>query len=314
MYIYCPSCKDRKNICIGEIPQVKVIQGIELENHTLRSKLYKCKECNLYFRYPRHTIIEHDRLYKKASLECLNYNFANRKDWQLSTKWINRINSGGSIIDIGCWDGSFLEKFGEDWKPYGIEINIQAASKARDRGITILAENFSDISQLNSNFNVVTAFDVIEHVENPLSFVENLSKITEDDGLIIISSGNTEAITWKIMGSKYSYCTNPEHISFINSPWCYYVAKRLNLNIEYIKKFSHSEINNVGQFLIGSMTNIIYLISPALIKISRKIKSIYLQKENIYTSSKSPPPWRGSNDHIIIFLRKADNAKTKSSH
>lgn len=309
MNVFCPSCKSSENICIGEIPQINLFQGIELENILPQSKLYKCKDCSLNFRYPIFSSSQYDKLYKKASLENWNYDFENRKDWQLATKWIHKISSGGSLLDVGCWDGSFLKNIRANWRRFGVEINSQAASKAEDEGIEIIAENFSDISQLATKFTVVTAFDMIEHVEDPLSFVTILYQVTEDNGYIIISSGNTEALTCQIMGSKYSYCANPEHISFINITWCFYAAERLNLNIEYIKKFSHSKINNPVQFFIGSMANIIYLIVPSLIGILRKIKNWYLHKENICAVSKSPPPWRASNDHIIIFFKKRRQCK-----
>lgn len=265
--ILCPSCKGKRVISIGEIPLMNVFGGNIFYDKFPKRELMKCKNCHLFFSYLRPDKETLHTLYQYANPNNWQYEIKDRKDWQLIIEWIKKIKKDElRILDVGCWDGKFLEKV-ENCKRYGIEINPMASEKAKERGIDIIAKDIYDIEHLSLpyKFNVITAFDVIEHVNDPFKFISLLVRITESNGFIIISSGNTDAMTWKISGSKYYYCALPEHICFINKNWCEFVTKRFNLKIIYFKKFSHN-LFNLKKIIFETMKNMIYLFSPTLLE------------------------------------------------
>ena len=289
----CPCCYSDRIIRIGEIPKMDTFAGNKLTVALPRNDLFKCKNCNLHFRWPYLNKEQLAKLYQEGNSESWQYTFKNKVDWQIAANLIKERFTEGSILDIGCWDGKFLEHLKENYNLYGMEINSDAAIKSSKKGINIIAKNIYDAQSLSFKFDVVTAFDVIEHMENPLIFLEFMSRLVKDNGTIIISSGNTETLTWKIQGSRYWYCQNPEHISFINKKWCFYAAKKLNLQIELIKKYASLGRFNLIKSISDVMQNIIYPITPSLLANFRKVKhTLFSKKSKILNKKYNYPPSR----------------------
>lgn len=304
--VACPSCGVFDNICIGEVPQMQIFAGKIMPMDLTRANLYKCKVCNLYFKWPHLEKVDLNKLYEAGDPENWHSNIKNRMDWQLAVHWIKTNLAEGSILDIGCWDGTFLENLKETLDPYGIEINPTTADKAALKGITIVGNDMNKIGWLSNEFDVTTSFDVIEHVENPFEFLKSMCESTKKDGIIIISSGDTDIFPWKISGPRYLYCANPEHISFINSGWCSYAARALNLRIELLRKFPHASKFKLYKIVFDSIKNIIYLIAPSFLATLRKIKHSEMHKTNEVSTASYiyPPPWTWVHDHLIVAFRK----------
>lgn len=246
MKLICPSCKSEDINYIGEIPPILINLPVEINKPSFlfNSSLYSCNSCNLYFRWPQVSKEILNYLYQKA-----NYQTRSRKDWEIAAKWLNSNCTKKTILDIGCFEGGFLEYLGKDWKRYGVEINEKAIQKAKEKGITIIGKDFNQMDKLSQKFEAVIAMDIIEHTENPLKFFLKLIEVTFSKGFIIISSGDTSAFSWKIMGSHYWYCMFPGHISFINEIWCFNIAKIFKTPIIYMRRFSHSENDSSIKFL-----------------------------------------------------------------
>lgn len=302
MNITCLSCSSNNLEDIGKILQSNVFAGNVLDNPLPNSNLLKCVKCGLYFKWPRPEREQLNKLYQSGNPENWRYELNNRKDYQISLDYIREKNIvEGTILDIGCWDGSFLMNLRDQWELYGIEINSIAANNALAKGIKVICDDFSRINFLKVRFDVATAFDVIEHVENPLALILLMSQLTKKNGYIIISSGNTDSLTWKIMGSKYWYCSLPEHISFINPKWCHFAGNKLHLKVEYIERFSHTSVNFLSK-MVDFAKNGAYLIMPHLFEKVRKIKHYYYKKHTSNITN-YPPSWR-AKDHLIVIYRK----------
>lgn len=301
----CPACYSNNFIWIGEIPQqMNTFTWNKLSFCCLRTNLMQCKDCNLYFKWSRFSKEQLDAFYQNVNPETWQYALRDRKDWRIAKDWINKTINEGSILDIGCWDGEFLESLEGTWRRFEIEINPVSANKALAKGIEIIVQNISEMESLSIKFNVTTAFDLIEHVEYPLNFIASMAKITKNNGFIIISSGNIDAMTWKLSGSRYWYCSLPEHISFTNIAWYKFAANKLDLEIQYTEKFSHLSKHSAAQKILDSVKNVTYLVVPVFFTKLRKIKHRYINRNNSQVIYNYPPSWISSKDHLIIILRK----------
>ncbi len=305
MAIVCPSCSSDNVFELGSVSQINVFAVNVVEEPLQESLLYKCNECQLLFKFPRPTTEQLNKLYENGNLSHWQYELIHRDDWIVAFDWIYSIFKGGSILDIGCWDGQFLLNFDKKhFQLFGVEINPKAREKAESNGVKIVCSNIYELNSISISCEITTAFDVIEHLDDPLKFLEIISNLTKKNGLVIIASGNTNAITWKIMKNKYWYCSIPEHISFINTDWCKYAAKRCNLELLHIHQFSHSSKTNLFVKLIETSKNVFYLLLPWAFTFFRKIINRLPQsKKGVYTSS-HPPTWVSSKDHIIAIFRK----------
>ncbi len=303
MSLSCPSCYSYDIKHYGKIPSINLFAGRKVDILLSDGSLYQCKVCNLYFRWPRIPKTVLNRLYKEVNPNNWKYEPENRIDWKLAVSWLNEKFVNGSILEIGCWDGGFLNYLGDNFQRYAIEINNAAIRKAEERGVCIIEKSVDRLDQVQLRFDAIVAFDFIEHTENSEHFLKQMASLLHDKGFIVISSGNTEAITWRISGSRYWYCSNPEHISFINIDWCYFVADRLNLQVEYFEKFSHAGKKSLIQSTVDVIKNVTYLIAPNFFGKLRRLKNYYSNK-NITNVYNHPPSWATSKDHFFVIFKK----------
>jgi 2-polyprenyl-3-methyl-5-hydroxy-6-metoxy-1,4-benzoquinol methylase len=302
----CPSCEADQIDHIGSIPASNYFAGSKLHKSIYGGDLYRCKKCYLYFRFPKMSRFDLEKSYMQPESDGRwEKTFNERLDWKIAAKWIKAENKELKILDVGCNDGTFLVELSSKHSRYGIELNPAAASRAKEQGVEIIGSEFeTSISELNIKFDTVTAFDVIEHVDDPFHFMSLLEKKLSSGGEIIISTGNTESWSWKLMGSKYWYCVPPEHITFINMKWAKITAKKLGLTVIENVSFAHLEGSTVRRF-INTAKNIIFKIIPIAFVWRRNSRfSDNILNTNKEINNLAPPGWNTARDHFIIRFRK----------
>jgi 2-polyprenyl-3-methyl-5-hydroxy-6-metoxy-1,4-benzoquinol methylase len=301
--VSCPSCGGRHTRFIGEIPATNRFAGRILDKPLSGGGLYACRECFLSFRHPRRDSLFFDSLYEAAPHDAWSSRAETRNDWSIAAAWLRREVKQGRLLDVGCFDGGFLELLGSSYQRHGIEINENAANAARSKGIHIIGRDFAELESCPGSFDAVTALDVMEHVADPLLFLARLAKATRPKGGIIVSSGNTEALSWRLMGSRYLYCTIAEHISFINPTWCRWAASRLGLHVCRMEKFSHEKahLRKRAEELIKNMG---YRLFPSA---SAWLRKMHLAGGLDVSADPSlhnhPPVWSSAKDHVLILFR-----------
>ncbi len=297
----CPDCDSVDLSRIGAIPDAFEFAGTKLESPLPGGSLIRCNTCCLHWRSPQPKKAELDALYRRGDTGSWQYHPVTRRDWQITTSILRKKQDIVSVLDVGCFDGRFLDHLGADYHRAGIEVHPLAAEYAASKGIEIVGNDFSDLDTLSTQYDVVVAMDVIEHVSNPRKFLESLAKATRPGGLIIVSTGNTAAWPWRLMGGMYWYCSIAEHISFINPRWCNHIAQNLGLTIEDSIPFSH-EPSRTLPALIQATANLFYRCLPNL---AHNLRRGYAQcKGTPYRHTfLTPPHWRSAKDHLLVAFR-----------
>lgn len=299
----CPSCLSTDVCLIGLIPASNVFAGKELNRIIPGGKLWQCLHCALVFRFPRLSKYELDTLYRNGLSENWPDKIDNRIDWKLAKDVVENLNQIKTVLDIGCFDGKFLESLDNRYEKLGIEIHTEAAKRAELRGIKILGNDFKKLRNNKNIADVVLALDVIEHSEDPFDFLVQLVEAVKLGGFIIIGTGNSDALSWKFMGSAYWYSHIAEHISFINTRWTNQVADKLGLSIIQTYKYSHGSKNfNIKAKEV--ILNILYRISPFFFSQLRKIGFGNVKVNPSGELDKVPPYWLSANDHILYVFKK----------
>ena len=104
-----------------------------------------------------------------------------------------------TALDYGCGSGLFLESISEEiQKGFGVDVDIEISQKIiKSNNIELLEiKNVSEISQLRE-IDVITSFDVLEHVNNLKTTLQTFKKILKPSGTLIIS-GPTENRLYKL--------------------------------------------------------------------------------------------------------------------
>ena len=123
---------------------------------------------------------------------------------------------GSKILDVGCATGVFLDMMRKfEWEVEGVEVSNELASYAHEK--FNLKVHVRDITKENLNsgpFQVITMFDVIEHVVNPVEVIEAIHEHLNPGGIALIYTPNLESLAIHYL-KEYSSSVIPVHHPFI---------------------------------------------------------------------------------------------------
>ncbi len=122
------------------------------------------------------------------------------------------------ILDIGCGFGYFLRSCVEAGIPeiYGVDISTAAIQKLRglEKAKVTQLDFSKEKSSFDSNFfDAVTAFDVIEHVEDEDFFVKEIYRILIKGGLLFLITPNGDSLPRDIYMKLIYGRDDPTHIN-----------------------------------------------------------------------------------------------------
>ena len=131
--------------------------------------------------------------------------------------FLKKYKSQGRLFDIGCSAGFFLKLAKENgWETYGLEINKGSARIARERyGLEVTIGTLDQADFEPKSFDVITMWDVIEHVRNPMKTMSVINRLLKEDGIIALSTPNIDGLFPKLSYLLYrckiiNYWPHPE--------------------------------------------------------------------------------------------------------
>ena len=115
---------------------------------------------------------------------------------------------GSRVLEVGCGGGAFLSSL-TGTVTRGIEYNDRAIAKARSRGLQVDKTTLGDLLEAGEWFDVVCSFQVLEHVKEPRSFLEECRALTRPGGLIVVGVPNLRSFA--AMPSLHQILNVPPH-------------------------------------------------------------------------------------------------------
>jgi len=108
---------------------------------------------------------------------------------------VRRHGGQGRILDVGCSVGFFLERARADgWTTSGVEISNDTAELARRRGLDVVTGTLEQAAFPPASFDVVTMWDVLEHLKDPVATVATAASVLREEGLLALSTPNIDGI------------------------------------------------------------------------------------------------------------------------
>ena len=129
--------------------------------------------------------------------------------------------SAGRLLDFGCATGDFLRLAKARFEPYGVDVSPSAIETAKGLQPDLTDRLFATDTAASlpdhiRDLDVVTAWDVIEHVEYPVDMLRGLAERVAPGGIVAVSTPNSAALTARLMGARWAFMTPPEHLGFFN--------------------------------------------------------------------------------------------------
>ena len=186
--------------------------------------LYHCGAC--HFSFIQNPDRDFSELYSKDYYEgkgadpLVNYSYElhNQHNTVRIYEWQGIVKAVGSLtklnpqlrwLDYGCGNGG-LVRFCRNARinAFGFEEGWIKNEAIRD-GIPLLNE--SELKEYANSFDVVTAIEVLEHVENPLIVLKSIHSLLKPDGIFFYTTGNAKPFRRRLL--QWDYLVPEVHIS-----------------------------------------------------------------------------------------------------
>ncbi len=121
----------------------------------------------------------------------------------------------GRLLDVGCSAGFFLAAARDlGWEVAGVELNEDTAELARTRlGLDVRTGDLAGVSFEPASFDVLTLWDVIEHVPDPAETLRLAQRLLRPGGVLALSTPNLGGLFPQLsqpIGRWTGYWTHPE--------------------------------------------------------------------------------------------------------
>lgn len=119
------------------------------------------------------------------------------------------------LIDVGCGIGYFLEQAKKrDWEVYGTEFTDEAVRICEEKGINMALGALNSKMYDAGSFDVITSFEVLEHINNPIEETGRFNEVLRQGGLVYLTTPNFNSLNRYYLKEKYNVITYPEHLSY----------------------------------------------------------------------------------------------------
>lgn len=200
---------------------------------------------------------------------------------------------GLKLLDIGCSSGLFLDEARkEGYDVHGAELSPDTAAFARQHfGLNVHPGDWRDAGYADGSFDVITLFDVIEHLTDPQAELVAIRRLLKPGGLLLQSTPNIDGLFPQLsylLANRLDYWPHPEPPHHLYQ----FSVKTLTAMTE-----------NAGYQVTRADQTRIHLGysfgTPANWKISRKL----LPYAILFAPSAIVGPWIGKGDWLYLAAR-----------
>jgi SAM-dependent methyltransferase len=186
----------------------------------VRGKIQRCQTCGFIFTNPQFFPHEYDEIYKNAptpgdSKVALEAGDSNRFS-RLAKNVRSDIGEFGRFLDFGCGRGGFLLAMND---PAGVGFEVGAPAVFTVGPSQITTGNFLDVAGSagfeKASFDLITAFDVFEHLPDLDKYVEVLSSLLKPGGRLVITVPDVDSWNARLSGSRWNMYLL-EHLWYFN--------------------------------------------------------------------------------------------------
>ena len=201
--VLCPICK----------------QGAVRYSEIQHAVYFRCPSCATIFQNPVPKIAdmkeyansEYTQGLYKAYLQARELKYATFRE---RVRHMRARSQGGRLLDVGCASGFLIDiALASGFDAYGIDFSeaaVQAASEQAAPRIRV-----ADVNEIEATsgrpFDVVTAFDIVEHTLDPMEFIRGLRACLVPGGLLVVTTPDTRHFLRYLMGSRWPMLQPYQH-------------------------------------------------------------------------------------------------------
>ncbi|HEV2176385.1 MAG TPA: class I SAM-dependent methyltransferase [Terriglobia bacterium] len=178
-----------------------------------RFTVVECDECGLGFVNPRPAFSEMQRYYPSQYYEeeFENNPIHHRRRYAREARYLHDLEKKDGclrLLDVGCANGSFPRFMSRrGWDVEGVEVS---ASTRSIRDFQLYSQPFPEIPVDDPTYDAVTAWAVLEHVHDPMGYLQKAYRVVKPEGLFVFLVTNFESLASRHLFSE----DVPRHLYF----------------------------------------------------------------------------------------------------
>ncbi len=202
-------------------------------------EIRKCPSCGYIFTVSHFTEEEVIQKYTRVvDTLHLHEKAARQKTYRVSLDLIEKhVTAPGKLLDIGSYVGFFLEVCREkDWDVSGLEPCVWAAKYSSDtlKLENIVNQTFTPDVYQNQKFDVVTMWDVIEHLFYPAEKMRLVNQLLRQGGLFAFSTHNMDSLMAHFLKDRYPFLMSM-HVSHFTVDTLEYLLNKAGFELVEVK-------------------------------------------------------------------------------
>lgn len=212
--------------------------------------IVRCSECGMVYNNPQPDPKALLNIYKEVEDPLyLEESKAREYTFKRSLAQLHHfIKPPGTLLDVGCYTGAFMQvAAAEGWEVGGVEISTWAADMARktQKG-TVYEGPLDQLSLPSGSFDVITSWDVMEHLPHPSAFLQDTANLLKPGGILAFSTHMVDSWAVRLLGTRYPFFMDMHLVHFSRA-----TARRIleAQGYELLHIHTHHRILRIGYFL-----------------------------------------------------------------
>ncbi|MBC8552877.1 MAG: glycosyltransferase [Candidatus Brocadiales bacterium] len=161
-------------------------------------------------------------------------------------------SKGLNVLDLGCGSGYLCRKFSKEGygTVIGVDIKLPVDQDKGGEGLQFLQIDLNQkdwvLSLLGAialeRFDLILAFDIIEHLNAPIDFLKKVKKILSDSGSLVLTTPNTNSWERLLFPKTWSGARDTDHLTLFNVYSLQFLLQRAG----FLSVHIHARINKLG--------------------------------------------------------------------
>ena len=305
----CCACGSLRVVDLGPCRPVIGIEQNPVESRIAQTyapgNLVRCQDCGLGMRQP---LVSRDclaSLYRSLPATSWRHEADDHAAWALTRRLLQPTRAGDRILDVGAFEGVFLASLPPTWHMCAIEPSSSGQRELAQRGIAVVAATIEEPApDWLGQFDVVTMFDVFEHLRDPCVGLDKALAYLRPGGRLLLSTGNLDCWSWRLLKGEHWYLETPQHIRFGSWQFFRWYGQSRRLHVRRMWRISHAPAGLRRIVYESGVTWYFVLIRRG--KLGRAVaRAMRLLSTFSDLCHKPHPPYtQGLKDHLLVELVK----------
>jgi SAM-dependent methyltransferase len=231
----------KRRVSAFSCPLCRGIKGTEFLNCG-KYVLVECKKCGLVSPNIDFTGLEKAEFYNDSDyVEDTKREILSTYEYRKKTYAPERLNyilrkikdvkkEKIKLLDVGCGPGYFLSYLKDNKISYkGIELADFLVDVCRKKGLNV--EKIKVEDEAKNAYNIVTLYDVLEHISRPVDFMNSISNALVKGGYVVVYTPNIHSVSYVLMKGMQNTLLPFQHLCFYDKASVDYLCDKTGFKV-----------------------------------------------------------------------------------